>query len=56
MSGSSAGTGALRSVSACSRDIATGYSCLIQKREENPTVIVDYLCRRAQEQVTFTVS
>jgi copper(I)-binding protein len=37
-------------------DTPSGYSCQIHKREEDPTLIVDYLCRRAQEQVTFTVS
>ena len=37
-------------------DTPTGYSCQSQKREDDPTVIVDYLCRRAQEQVTFTLS
>jgi hypothetical protein len=37
-------------------DTPTGYSCRIEKREEDPAAIVDYLCRRAQEQVTFTVS
>jgi len=37
-------------------DTPTGYSCRIQKRDEDPTVIVDYLCRRGPEQVTFTVS
>ncbi|MDQ3900072.1 MAG: copper chaperone PCu(A)C [Actinomycetota bacterium] len=34
----------------------TGYSCQMQKQDQDPTVIVDYLCRRAQEQITFTVS
>jgi hypothetical protein len=37
-------------------DTPSGCSCQVQQREEDPTLLVDYLCRRAEAQVSFTVS
>jgi hypothetical protein len=54
---------AAREVAAFARDqvgkpyaTPTGYSCQIKKQEQGETVIVEYLCSRGQEQVSFTVS
>lgn len=37
-------------------DTPTEYSCRIQDRDEGPARLVDYTCRRADAQITFTVS
>lgn len=54
---------AARSIAALARDqvgkpynTPTGYSCPIAKQEQSRTVVVEYLCHRGQEHVSFTVS